>query len=301
MHCHLCEKASPKNPWSLLQAPWSDLCNTMDPFKPWLQLHATYSELVEAAKSGCPFCSVIRDGILDFVNSDYVTSIQLTQYIETMREERLGQQGPLIVEITTHANTQTTLEFYTADVSVNKIWPQIPLASHISADSSSPDCLKEAREWLDRCIQNHSSNRCPPVAGAALPTRVICVGDALTNPYLYESAPKEKGVWAALSYCWGKARTMTTTTASFDQRKAGFALETLPKTCRDAILVARGLSIPFLWIDSFCILQDSPTDWEREAAKMCYIYENALVTFAALHSPASASGLFLSNPHRRTV
>ncbi|ORY12955.1 heterokaryon incompatibility protein-domain-containing protein, partial [Clohesyomyces aquaticus] len=155
-------------------------------------------------------------------------------------------------------------------------------------------------EWLDQCIQNHS-NRCPPGASAALPTRVICVGDALTDPYLYESSPGEKGVWAALSYCWGRARTMTTTTATFDQRKAGFALETLPKTCRDAILAARALSIAFLWIDSFCIVQDSPTDWEREAAKMCYIYENAVVTLAALHSPTSASGLFLSNPYRYTV
>lgn len=138
-------------------------------------------------------------------------------------------------------------------------------------------------------------------AEVELPTRVICVGDTLTDPYLHESASGEKGVWAALSYCWGKVRTMTTTTASISERKSGFALDTLPKTCRDAILVARALSIPYIWIDSFCILQDSPLDWEREAARMCYTYENALVTFAALHSPSSDTGLFLPSLCRRTI
>lgn len=108
-------------------------------------------------------------------------------------------------------------------------------------------------------------------------------------------------MWAALSYCWGKDRTMTTTTASISERQAGFPLNTLPKTIRDAILVARALSIPYVWIDSFCIVQDSPTDWEREAARMCYTYENALVTFAALQSPSSDTGLFLPSPYRRIV
>jgi hypothetical protein len=34
---------------------------------------------------------------------------------------------------------------------------------------------------------------------------------------------------------------------------------------------------------------------------MCYIYENALVTLAGLHSPSSDTGLFLSSPYRRTA
>jgi hypothetical protein len=108
-------------------------------------------------------------------------------------------------------------------------------------------------------------------------------------------------VWAALSYCWGKTRTLTTTIASISERKAGFALDAVPKTCRDAILFARALSIPYIWIDSLCIIQDSSEDWEKEAARMCYTYENAIVTFAALDSPSSDTGLFLSGPYRRTV
>jgi hypothetical protein len=130
---------------------------------------------------------------------------------------------------------------------------------------------------------------------------VICVGDEFTEPYLYETSPGEKGDWAALSYCWGGVKTMTTCIDSLSERKAGIALDGLAKTCRDAVLAARALAIPYVWIDSLCIIQDSSEDWEKEAARMCYTYENALITFAAPNSPDGNSGLFLSTPQRRTI
>jgi hypothetical protein len=134
-----------------------------------------------------------------------------------------------------------------------------------------------------------------------LPKRVICVGDASTNPYLHESAPGEKGMWAALSYSWGKDKTLLTTIDTLSERKTGFALDTMPKTCRDAVLFARALSIPYIWIDRLCIIQDSPDDWKREATRMSYIYENSRITFAGLDSPTGDTGLFLLSDLRCTV
>jgi hypothetical protein len=61
------------------------------------------------------------------------------------------------------------------------------------------------------------------------------------------------------------------------------------------VKVARGLGIRFIWIDSLCIVQDDDEDWEREAAQMCSVYENALVTFAGLDSPDSETGLFVAS------
>jgi hypothetical protein len=55
----------------------------------------------------------------------------------------------------------------------------------------------------------------------------------------------------------------------------------MPKTYTDAILVARNLRIQYLWIDSFCIVQDDRDDWEAESQKMGYIYENAYINIAA--------------------
>ncbi|KAF2669793.1 HET-domain-containing protein, partial [Microthyrium microscopicum] len=106
--------------------------------------------------------------------------------------------------------------------------------------------------------------------------------------------------YAALSYCWGSSRAFTTTISSLSKRKAGFALGNLPRTIRHAVEVAQALSIPYLWVDSLCIIQDSPTDWDTEATRMCSVYENALVTFAAVDSPDNRTGMFLTSESRLT-
>lgn len=184
---------------------------------------------------------------------------------------------------------------------VRKKWPLIPIAPHISADSSSEACLRQANKWLDHCLNTHRGCFPETYTATTLPSRVIAVGDATQNPYLYETAPGETGTYAALSYCWGKTRAFTTTSSTFQDRKSGFPLESLPKTCRDAVTVARALQIKYVWIDSLAIIQDSKEDWEKEAAKMCNVYSNAVVTFAALDSPDSETGLFVSELPRRTV
>lgn len=134
-----------------------------------------------------------------------------------------------------------------------------------------------------------------------LPTRVIDVGTHLSSPFLYESEPGEVGIWAALSYCWGKSQAVTTTSASLAKHKCSLALGALPSTCRDAILAARAMSIRYVWIDALCIVQDSAEDWQSEASRMCFVYENAIITFVAPEASSSDVGLSISNPRRGTV
>lgn len=135
----------------------------------------------------------------------------------------------------------------------------------------------------------------------ALPTRVVAVGSSTQDLFLYESATGECGTYACLSYCWGKTWTFTTTVSTIQERKAGFGLDDLPKTLRDAVLVARSMSIQYIWIDQLCIIQDSQVDWQNQAAKMCSIYANADVTFAALDSPDTSTGLFVSSTKRALI
>ncbi|KAI8265546.1 hypothetical protein K4K58_011224 [Colletotrichum sp. SAR11_239] len=40
------------------------------------------------------------------------------------------------------------------------------------------------------------------------------------------------------------------------------------------------LGVRYMWIDALCIIQDSPSDWEKEAARMADVYENAFLTIA---------------------
>ena len=261
----------------------------------FMEADIAFEQLTEAANGGCNFCTVLKDGIMAFVDQDQAVRISFHQQIQDKSyEPRFGQMMPLRVEVIGHAKKRTTLLFYTNDGGIAERMPRFPQASHISLVASSSECLSKARTWLDCCMQQHGSLRCPSVAGKALPTRVIDVGDELNAPYLYESRPGEEGVWAALSYCWGKKQVLTTKTASLATHKSGIPLGDLPKTCQDAILVARALSIRYIWIDAICIVQDSPEDWEREAARMCSVYKDAMITFAARDSESSDVGLFLS-------
>ncbi|KAI9770876.1 MAG: hypothetical protein M1839_002996 [Geoglossum umbratile] len=66
----------------------------------------------------------------------------------------------------------------------------------------------------------------------------------------------------------------------------GISLPVLPKSIQDAVVTTRRLGIRFLWIDSLCIVQDSPPDIEQELSQMREVYKNSLVTVSA----ASANG-----------
>jgi hypothetical protein len=53
----------------------------------------------------------------------------------------------------------------------------------------------------------------------------------------------------------------------------------LSRVFRDAFDVCRALNIEYLWVDSLCILQDDPADFEREATQMVGM-NNSLATNA---------------------
>ena len=99
--------------------------------------------------------------------------------------------------------------------------------------------------------------------------------------------------YAALSYCWGpNPGTMyQTTKETLGSRMNRIVWSDLPKTVQDAISIARQLSIPCLWIDAICIIQNSKSDWEQESAKMGAIYASAIVTIAADASDSVNGGI----------
>jgi hypothetical protein len=71
----------------------------------------------------------------------------------------------------------------------------------------------------------------------------------------------------------------------------------LPQSFKDAVRVARRLGVRYLWIDSLCIIQDSPQDWRTESSMMGRVYKNSLCNIAATASVDSNGGLFFDrNP-----
>jgi len=129
------------------------------------------------------------------------------------------------------------------------------------------------RECLNRCDVEHlycreSSDR------HFVPKRVL---DLTANPIrLVEfsanvlSPPEEPLRYAALSYCWGSAEDsshqLKTEISSLPFRKSAIRDTEMTPLLRDAIQAARSLCIPYLWIDSLCIIQDDDVDWKTESA-----------------------------------
>ncbi|KAM6508065.1 hypothetical protein FSOLCH5_013264 [Fusarium solani] len=147
------------------------------------------------------------------------------------------------------------------------------------------------------CVKAEGKHaNCTKATVPVLPTRVIAVGDDEIPPRLVIAEPDQQAYYAALSHCWGGSTPTKTTTSNVEDYTSSLPAD-LPKTFVDAIKVARVLGIPYLWIDSLCIIQDSAEDWQHEASRMSQVYANAHVTIFADAAPDSTSG-FLDPPSR---
>jgi len=90
--------------------------------------------------------------------------------------------------------------------------------------------------------------------------------------------------YVILSHCWGPPSVdppLKTTLPLVDEFLATIPFKSLPKNYRDAVMMARILDIRYLWIDSLCIIQDDPRDWEMESANMASYYQGSYLTIAA--------------------
>ncbi|KAK3688895.1 heterokaryon incompatibility protein-domain-containing protein [Podospora appendiculata] len=96
--------------------------------------------------------------------------------------------------------------------------------------------------------------------------------------------------YVALSYSWGMVHPIKTTRASVALHRQGVDIESLPRTFRDVVTVARHLHVNFIWIDSLCIVQDDVRDWETECPRMGDVYRNAFLVVAASDAPDSTVG-----------
>ncbi|KAK1781443.1 heterokaryon incompatibility protein-domain-containing protein [Copromyces sp. CBS 386.78] len=97
--------------------------------------------------------------------------------------------------------------------------------------------------------------------------------------------------YMTLSHCWGSSVPTRLLLDNYGSRLKGFALAELPRTFQDAILITRRFNVQFLWIDSLCIIQDSPEDWAAESARMRFVYQNTHLNLAAAVSPDPSGGL----------
>jgi hypothetical protein len=134
--------------------------------------------------------------------------------------------------------------------------------------------------WLRTCDEKHChSSELLGTAPELIGMRVIdvkrrcVVRNSLQVPY------------AALSYTWGLQKRCCLTQENLRALEKEDALRSiesqLGSTIVDSIHVCEKLAIPYLWVDSLCIIQDDSAGKQGQILNMDRIYASAYVTLVA--------------------
>lgn len=137
---------------------------------------------------------------------------------------------------------------------------------------------------LSSCQSSHEVCRISPTG--FVPSRLLEVSPdpGPSRVRLVETTSGRQWTWACLSHVWGGDQRQKTTRDVLPEYLENICFETLPQTIKDAVNVCRGLLIPYLWIDSLCIVQDDKLDKAREIPRMALVYRHARLTIAAANA-----------------
>ncbi|KAK4159778.1 heterokaryon incompatibility protein-domain-containing protein [Cladorrhinum sp. PSN259] len=175
-------------------------------------------------------------------------------------------------------------------------------APSLHPDMSYGSAFQLMKRWYQDCMTGHEqclhslSKRSP--SNFQYPTRLIDVGAPgslrwhlrLTSQDPLESI---QAGYLTLSHRWGLSPFLQLTSSVVDEFRGGLPIAQLPKTFRDAALIAHTLGIRYIWVDSLCIEQDaSKEDWVSEAPNMHRVYGEARLNIIAGYSEDPYGGLF---------
>lgn len=297
------------DPNDALNDPWDD----EDTYRENFEHRGTASVLEYSGKFGCHLCSLLydqlnRDSLREELRERERTFTVDEKYPKSYEIKivlmKSVQDSIRIAENVTRSyfGSLVMIESFPLEsgevrsCSLDLYLYSSPIADNPTATTASDASFALARSWVHNCTSNH--NKCTRNIGLndqKPPTRLIDVGSDSSDPKLYETSERLPGAsieYVTLSYCWGKARTLTLTTTNYQSFLGGIPMDKLPTTLRDAIIITRNLGHHYIWIDSLCIIQDSPSDWKQESVTMSRVYSESVFTIAALWAPNSDAGCF---------
>jgi Heterokaryon incompatibility protein (HET) len=167
----------------------------------------------------------------------------------------------------------------------------------IGSTSDNDQTFNIARTWIRNCSETHAyCNRSSPLPqNRFLPSRLIDIGTGPTiTPRLCttEALPVETK-YLTLSHHWGDYKPPELTISNLEAFKDRIETSALPKSFKDAMQIASKLDIRYIWIDSLCIIQNSPQDWKEQTSMMGDIYHNSWCNIAATAALDARNGCFL--------
>ena len=158
--------------------------------------------------------------------------------------------------------------------------------------------------WLLECRKQHKECQkslffISMAKNTKMPTRLIDVDvyENGVNPRLITTQSLGDAVvsYTTLSHAWGNPDIIPMCKKNnIEALHHDIDFDKLPKRYQDAVEVTRALDLRYLWIDTFCIVQDDEEDMTRELGRMTAIYSNAACMISASDSSNADEGCFLS-------
>ncbi|ORX96794.1 heterokaryon incompatibility protein-domain-containing protein [Clohesyomyces aquaticus] len=254
----------------------------------------TPAELVQSARGqDCSSCAVILEGLRRSTALEWDFEQDVRRVYARCRG--MHKQKPTTLSLVIYFEDERPkleIEFISLK---GGAWKAVLPGYSVSDHPLSPKALNWVKSRLTACIEQH--DLCRNSIWPRLPKRVLSLlpGQGSRVEVKLMTDHHEYAPYAALSHRWGDHQTCVTNTSTLRKHEEGIPWEAIPRTFRDAMRFALKLNIPYIWIDSLCIIQDDALDWEIESSKMAEIYENSYLTLAATASPNDSQGCF-TNP-----
>jgi hypothetical protein len=182
------------------------------------------------------------------------------------------------LRLSVHDNLNTLAsEFFTLDPTARKHASCIVPQDHanLSFDLSPPiarphytilprmdtgETFALIERWIAKCSEEPELCRRALSRSNKVPTRLLKIHTLSVNLIMTRDDPR-CGSYATLGHCWGLTQMVKLTDDTFESLQAGSPISDLPRTFREAIGIWQSLGFKYLWMDSFCIKQDSKEDW----------------------------------------
>ncbi|KAK3392908.1 hypothetical protein B0H63DRAFT_516124 [Podospora didyma] len=269
------------------------------------------------ANSGCHSCAIYQAMYRQFVAAGLLSGPIVPVYLSMAPASRRKPSALAVIPKYTGPSMQFLLR--PAEEVEHLL---LPRSVHIESRTDSEASFDRLRDWMHTCSSKHASCRRPSLplsdkhqqAGRTYrPTRLLRISssDPSTAASIRlcegDSIPPDV-VYATLTYHSRDSHSSSSTPqsplaltkarmTSFKACNNNIPLASLSQTFQDTIRTARRLGIWYLWIDTLCIVQDSPDDVARESSLMPHIYGNSLLNIAATVSSSvdgagAGGGLF---------
>lgn len=243
---------------------------------------------IHSAAPRCTTCAILQEAVLCFYSKfQWLVQDPTCKFTLSVMSRKGVCRAFIGTKSRRFNSTRTRIEFFLPPYGLACPWPLGPPPRDLGRYNYERK-LEQINIWIQGCLNHHHS--CWPSEyglhsddSTPLPKRVLRLDSRfLTGKRVRLYEPNGKaGRYVCLSHRWGSSQPLKTTFGNLRRHKNGIPWDEIPKTFQGAITLALELGIRYVWIDSLCIVQDDPVDWNEQSALMCDIYQNAWLTIAA--------------------